>query len=148
MASMQDYATKMEVLLIREKAAAGERVAASWKAFKDDSKAKDYQRRKAAMIDKVNGMILRRRAGVCITGFQVQLLEANQHASSLPFADPHSDAMQPYLWRDRCSGGGYNDGSACSGDNNDGASHNRGAYNNESSHGGGYNDGLVCGGGG
>ncbi len=62
-------------------------------------------------------------------GFQVQLLEANQHARSLPFADPHSDAMQPYSWRDRCSGGGYNDGSARGGDNDDGASRNGGAYN-------------------
>ncbi len=92
-------------------------------------------------------MILASRAGAGSTGFQVQLLEANQYALSLPFTDPHSDAMHPYSWRDCCSGGGYNHGLARGSNNNDEASRNRGAYNNESSCGGGYDDGLVCGGG-
>jgi hypothetical protein len=50
------------------KAAAAERVAASPQAFKDDSKVKDYQHRKTAALDKVNDMILKRRAGVSSTG--------------------------------------------------------------------------------
>ncbi len=141
----KEYETNMEVVLIQEKAAAVERIAASWQAFKDNSKAKDYQHRKAATIGKVNGMILARRAGVGSTGFQVQLLEANQHAPSLPYAYPYSDATQPYSWRDHCSGGSYNDVLAHGGNNDDGASCNRSAYSNELSCGGGYNDGLVCG---
>jgi hypothetical protein len=65
---------------ICEKAAVVERIAASQQSFKDTSKAKKYQHRKDAIADKVNGLILARRAGVGSTGFQVQLLEGNQHA--------------------------------------------------------------------
>jgi hypothetical protein len=60
----KEYGTKLEVMLICEKAAAAERVAASRQSFKDTSKAKEYQHRKDATMDKVNGLILARRAGV------------------------------------------------------------------------------------
>jgi hypothetical protein len=97
-------------MLICEKAAAAERVAASRQSFKDTSKAKEYQHRKDATMDKVNGLILARRAGVGSTGFQVQLLEGNQHAPvlnpSVLSAYPRSHATQPYLWRNHHEGGG------------------------------------------
>jgi hypothetical protein len=105
----KEYGTKLEVMLICEKAAAAERIAASQQSFKDTSKAKEYQYRKNATWDKVNGLILARRAGVCSTGFQVQLLESNQHAlvlnPSVSSAYPRSHATQPYLWRNHCGGG-------------------------------------------
>jgi hypothetical protein len=97
----KEYGTKLKVMLICEKAAAAERVAASRQSFKDTSKAKEYQHRKDAIADKVNGLVLARRAGVVSTGFQVQLLEGNQHAPvlnpSVLSAYSCSHAMQPYL---------------------------------------------------
>jgi hypothetical protein len=67
----KEYGTKLEVMLIREKAAAAERIAASRQYVKDTSKENEYQLRKDAVTEKVNGLILARMAGVGSTGYQV-----------------------------------------------------------------------------
>jgi hypothetical protein len=151
------YGTKLEVMLIREKAAATEHVAASRQSFKDTSKAKEYQHRKDATSDKMNGLILARRAGVGSTGFQVQLLESNQHAPvlnpSVLSAYPCSHATQPYLWR-KHHGGGSPPPSELSYHSNDnryagggGGPPGEVSYNNDnrySGRGSAYNDGSAC----
>jgi hypothetical protein len=153
----KEYGTKLEVMLICEKAAAVERVAASRQSFKDTSKAKEYQHRKDATRDKVNGLILARRAEVGSTGFQVQLLESNQHAPvlnpSVLSAYPCSHAAQPYSWRNHCGGGGPppSELSYHSNDNRyaggGGGPPGEVSYNNDnhySGRGGTYNNGLAC----
>ncbi len=153
----KEYGTKLEVmLLIYEKAAVAERVAASRQSFNDTSKAKEFQHRKDAIADKANGLILARRAGAGSTSFQVQLLEGNQHAlvlnPSVLSAYSCSHATQPYLWRNHC-GGGTPPPSELSYHSNDnryagggGSPPGEVSYNNDNHHAGRgstYNNGLA-----
>jgi hypothetical protein len=148
----KEYGTKLEVMLILEKDAAAERIAASQQSFKDTSKAKEYQHRKDATRDKVNGLILARRASYHSND--------NRYAGrgGGPFGEVSYNNDNRYSGR----GGAYNNGSAhedertyghndgaprC-GHGGDGSACDERAYGHKDGasccgHGGTYNDGLA-----